>query len=126
MPVPTALSHDGRMNYHSGVAAEVAVERAYRRKGYVVAARRWRGNAGEIDLIFRQGTDLVFVEVKKSASFDRARHRISFRQQRRILAAATEFAASEPRGMLSDMRVDAALVNATGEVEILQNAIGEF
>ena len=34
--------------YHAGVAAEDSVARHYAARGFTVAARRWRGKAGEV------------------------------------------------------------------------------
>lgn len=47
----------GMTSYLAGQSAEYAVEADYvRRGGYPpVAARRWRGSGGELDLVFRDG-----------------------------------------------------------------------
>ena len=112
------------LNAHlAGDAAERSVERIYLDRGYHLAARRWRGKAGEIDLIFRDADGCVFVEVKKSRSFDHAALRISAAQTQRIFDAASEFVANEPTGQLTNMRFDAALVNGTSEIQILENAL---
>jgi putative endonuclease len=111
--------------YHSGVAAESSVASDYDRRGRAVAHRRWRGQAGEIDLIARDGDGYVFVEVKKARSFDEAATRLGRQQMDRILAAAMEFLGTVPGGMLAAMRFDVALVNARGEVRIIENAFGE-
>ena len=120
-----AKGHVGRMAYHAGLSAEASVIRHYESRGYVLAAQRWRGQGGEIDLILRHGDMLVFVEVKKSRSFASAASRISPRQKHRIFATAQEFAAQEPQGLLTDMRFDVALVNGTGAVQILENELLE-
>ena len=62
----------GRMAYHAGIAAENRIAQDYERRGFAIARRRWRGRAGEIDLILRDGAALIFVEVKQSRSFARA------------------------------------------------------
>ena len=111
----------GAAAYRSGLAAEACVARHYERAGCPIAGRRWRGASGEIDLIARDGTGLIFVEVKKARSFARAAERFGLRQLSRICAAATEFLAGEPGGQLTPMRIDLALVDATGRVEIRQN-----
>lgn len=113
------------MNHHGGEAAEQAVARDYKRRGFVLAARRWRGQAGEIDLIFRDGAGVVFVEVKQSGDFARAASLLTDRQKGRIYAAASEFLENEPGGQLTEARFDVALMNATGEVQIIENAIGQ-
>lgn len=110
----------GADSYYNGLAAEEAVARRYVAAGLTVAARRWRGRSGEIDLIFRQGRTLVFVEVKQGRDFARAAERLSMRQLERIWAAAGEFLGSEPAGQDSDVRVDAALVDDLGRIDIIE------
>lgn len=112
----------GLTSYLAGQTAEYVVEADYTRRGYPVAARRWRGSRGELDLVLRDGERLVFVEVKKSRNFARAAERLTPAQIRRISGAAQEFVASEPMGLLTDMRFDVALVNERGEVQIMENA----
>lgn len=114
----------GSMAHHAGAAAECRVCRDYERRGYPVARKRWRGKSGEIDLILRDGDGLIFVEVKQSHDFDRAVERISKRQMRRIYASAEEFLGQSPRGTLTDVRFDVALVNGRGETRIIENAFG--
>lgn len=114
----------GAMAYHSGFAAEGAVELLYRRSGHSIAARRWRGSTGEIDLIARGADGLVFIEVKKSGSFARAAASLSHRQMARIQASASEYLADEPSGQDSAARFDVALVDQVGRIEILENAFG--
>lgn len=111
----------GLNNYLNGLSAEECVERAYTNAGAEVAARRWRGKSGEVDLIFRHGAMLVFVEVKKSKDFARAAERVTSSQITRIARAAEEFAGSAPEGLLTPMRIDVALVNDQGESQILEN-----
>ncbi|MBK1636219.1 YraN family protein [Rhodovulum adriaticum] len=112
----------GSVSYHAGLAAEDCVARGYEDRGLPIAARRWRGRAGEIDLIARDGDGLVFVEVKKARDFARAAERVGRRQMQRVMDAALEFLAGEPRGQLTEIRFDVALVNGRGEVDILENA----
>lgn len=114
----------GRIAFHSGRAAEEAVARHYDRHGASIAASRWRGKAGEIDLVAREGSGVVFIEVKKAATHAEAAERLSRRQMDRIYAAASEFLGGEPRGQLTDCRFDVALVDAHGRVEIIEHAFG--
>ena len=112
----------GHRNHHAGLAAEDGVERLYEAMGYLRERRRWRGAAGEIDLIFRKGAGVVFVEVKKSADTLRAAEHLSARQMARISRAAEEFLADEPSGLSTPARIDVALVDATGRVSLIENA----
>jgi putative endonuclease len=116
----------GKIAYLAVANAENQVAADYARRGHRLAARRWRGKAGEIDLIFSDGADIVFVEVKKAHNFSVASWRISSRQQQRICLAAEEYLGTQPKGSLTPMRVDAAFVNGRGEVQILENVIGAF
>lgn len=111
----------GRNAYLSGLAAEDAVAQDYARRGHRLAARRWRGSRGELDLVLRDGDGLIVVEVKKARDFARAATRISRAQLRRIYGTASEFVAGEPLGQLTDLRFDVALVDETGRIEILEN-----
>lgn len=119
----------GAVAYHGGLAAEKIVADDYFRRGYALAATRWRAGGakdggGEIDLIFRQGAKVVFVEVKKSADFARAAESLSLRQMVRIMASASQFVAGEPSGQDTDMRFDLALVDGGGRTRIIENAFG--
>lgn len=116
--------HCGQVAYHAGIAAEGRIAQDYERRGYAVAFTRWRGEAGEIDLIVRDGDGLIFVEVKKSRSFARAAERVSAAQMARITRAAEEYLAGEPAGSLTDVRFDVALMDGQGAIRILENAFG--
>ncbi|MGR3454332.1 YraN family protein [Pseudooceanicola sp.] len=113
----------GRMSHYAGAAAEERVADAYCRSGYRLAARRWRGAAGEIDLIFRRGDTVIFVEVKSARDFDAALASLGQRQIGRICRAAEEFVGGEPAGALTDIRIDLGLVDGCGELRIMENAL---
>lgn len=121
---PGLRSRRGALAWHSGNAAEDAAARYYEGCGAHIAARRWRGRAGEIDLILREGCRVVFVEVKKADSHAAAAERLGLRQQRRIRAAASEFIAGEPAGQDTEVRFDVALVDSLGRIAIIPNTLG--
>lgn len=121
----SSRANRGRLACLSGAMAEESVARHLEVAGMRVVARRWRGQAGEIDLILRDGACVVFVEVKQAASHAEAASRLGRRQMDRICAAACEYAAGLSDGMMTEMRFDVALVDAQGRVEILQNAFAE-
>lgn len=112
-------------NYHAGFVAEDIVAADYTSRGQTIAGRRWRGKGGEIDLIARDGPQVIFVEVKKSRDFARAATRLGRKQMDRLCAAASEFVAGEPDGQMTDMRFDLAMVNGAGVVQIIENAFME-
>jgi putative endonuclease len=113
----------GLVSYHAGLSAEDAVARAYESSGLSIAHRRWRGQAGEIDLIVHDGDGYVFVEVKKSKTHAAALGRVSHRQAERIMRSAEDFVSQTRAGSLTPMRFDVACVDAMGRVEILENAL---
>jgi putative endonuclease len=115
----------GAAAWRSGVMAEESVARAYEGKGCAVAARRWRSPFGEVDLIARDGATVIVVEVKKARNLDEAAHRLSRRQMDRLCAAAQAFCDGEPRGSLTELRFDLALVDGMGRVRVIENAWGE-
>lgn len=116
--------HRGQLAYLAGLAAEDQVVTHYLTRGYHLEAARWRGKAGEIDLILRppDRDGFVFVEVKKSRSFGHALARVSPRQAQRIMRAAEEFLGQCGAGLLTNMRFDVAMVDAQGQIEVLENA----
>lgn len=116
-------SERGRTGYHAGIEAERSVARYYLRRGYKFAAHRFRGRGGEIDLVLRRVDQVIFVEVKQSRSHSRAAERLLPNQMARLFDAASEFVAGEPAGQDTNMRFDVALVDGTGRVEIIENAL---
>lgn len=122
MTCSKARAHAGSMAYHAGIAAEGRIAQDYARRGFPLVQERWRGKGGEIDLIVRDGDGLIFIEVKQSRNFEHAAQRISRAQVRRIYSSAEEFLATQPRGNLTDVRFDVALVNGRGETQIIENA----
>jgi putative endonuclease len=88
---------------HGGIALGASGERLasawYVENGYVVVARNWRCDIGEIDLIARRGSELVIVEVKTRAGtrFGVPAEAVGVAKQRKLrrLAAAWLAASAE-------------------------------
>lgn len=112
----------GQTSYHAGLAAEEIVAQSYGRSGRPILAKRWRGSAGEIDLVAQNGNGVIFIEVKKSSSHAKAAAHLTRRQMDRIYGAGSEFLATQPRGQLTDVRFDLALVDELGRVSVIENA----
>lgn len=121
-PVRQSRKARGLTNYLAGHAAEASVARHYEDRGIAICARNWRGITGEIDLIGRRGDEVIFVEVKQSQTHDMAASHISQAQIGRIFATVDEFLAGEPKGLLTDLRIDLALVDGQGRIEVVENA----
>ena len=81
--------------------------------GHRILARRWRGRAGEIDLVARRRRHLLFCEVKYRR--DSADSGVpTARQRRRICRAAQEFAARLRAGAAFEWRFDLIRVSLPG------------
>lgn len=122
----TARTHRSARNYAAGHGAERMVERRYARLGFRCLERRWRGPGGEIDLIFQDQSGIVCVEVKASATHERARSRVSRRQAQRIMASATAYLGRRPMGQLTPLRIDVATVDQQGDIDVIENAFFGF
>jgi len=82
-------------NQRTGERAEEEACLLLRKRGYAIIARNWRSRFGEIDIIARDGTVLVFVEVKarSRASHGGPECAVDRRKQHRIIASARLFLA---------------------------------
>ena len=78
---------------NAGAAAETLAAEFLEARGLAVVKRNYRCRGGEIDLIARDGTTLVFVEVRlrSSGAFGGARASITATKRRRIKFAAGLF-----------------------------------
>ncbi|WP_425091344.1 YraN family protein [Tropicimonas sp. S265A] len=120
-PEAARRSARGKRAYLSGASAEQAVARAYLRRGCTMLGERVRIGPGEIDLVFRRGDLLVFVEVKARISHDRALESLTQAQLARLAASAQCFQGAHPELELLDMRIDLALVDGTGRIQVVPN-----
>jgi putative endonuclease len=105
-----------------GRAAEERACRLLTAEGYDIVERNYRCAVGEIDLVARQGGDLVFVEVRSRADGDHgsAAATVGAVKQRRV-ARAAEFYLSERAPRFDTCRFD--VVAITGDdIEILRDA----
>lgn len=93
-----------------GLAAETAAAKLLAAKGCRILALRWRSPYGEIDIVARDRTTLIFVEVKARGRLDDAAHAVSPRQRRRIAEAAAAWLAEQPDHGGLNVRFDVILV----------------
>lgn len=85
----------------AGSWGEALAAEYLRKKRYTLVASGYRCRMGEIDLIVRNRSYLVFVEVKlrKSASFALAREYVDFRKQERLRATAAIYLSEHPTNL---------------------------
>lgn len=115
-------------NYKAGHFAETIALWFLRLKGYRFVAKNFvtgKGtNAGEIDLIVRRGKTLVFVEVKKRKTTQKALYAISPKQQMRLTKGAVSFIKSHGEYASFQLRFDAVIFSANRLPKHIPNAWG--
>ncbi len=77
-----------------------SVARTYLRKqGFKIVATNVRSPLGELDIVAREGSTLVFVEVRTKATgaFGRPEASVTLRKQRQVVRAAQRFLATTIR-----------------------------
>ena len=96
-------------------------------RGYAFVTANWRCPAGELDLVMRDGDEIVFVEVKTrhGERMGRAEEAISAAQGRRLLAAGEWFLAETAAPADAIWRVDlvAITLDGTGAVRRLTHVV---
>ncbi len=109
-----------------GRHGEDLVARWYTSEGHELLARNWRCSSGELDLVARDGSTIVFCEVKTRSStrYGSPFEAVDRRRQQRMRAAAAEFLRAERSSSLrhpARVRFDVAAVIG-GSVEVLRGA----
>ena len=76
-----------------GTWGEALAARELRKRGYTIVERRWRCRLGEIDLVAREGTTLVVVEVKTRASRELGSpaDAVDWKKQRKLVELARAY-----------------------------------
>jgi Holliday junction resolvase-like predicted endonuclease len=74
--------------FRTGISAESRAAAFLIAKGFRILARRWKSPVGEIDIVARRRSLLLFVEVKAREKLDDAAWSVTDRQRLRIVAAA--------------------------------------
>lgn len=116
----------GKVSYHSGQTAELQVARHWARDGSCVLQHRFKSAAGEIDLALHRNDTVLFVEVKRARTHGIAASRISLQQITRINQSAKIFVDEHLSVQNFEMRLDAALVDKEGEIQIIPDALAGF
>jgi len=82
---------DGRQRL--GAEGEAAAARWYEARGGTVVARNWRCAGGELDLVVREGSTIVFCEVKArtTSAFGSPLEAVTVAKQRRLRRLAAQW-----------------------------------
>ena len=96
--------------FQRGLSAESRAALLLIAKAYRILARRWKTPFGEIDIVARRGSVVVFVEVKARDSIDGAVEAVTERTKRRIIGAAELWLARHPQDAKGGVRFDVIVV----------------
>jgi putative endonuclease len=115
--MPAIISHSTKQ---IGDAGEEIAARHLVAHGLAVLARNFRVKGGEIDIVCREGSTTVFVEVRRraSADFGGAAASITPTKQKRLLLAARHWLVRHGEG---NCRFDCVLIDGD-KLEWLKNA----
>ena len=121
----------GKLQRNLGRQGEDLAHRYLRRRKYVIVARNYRpasGVPGEIDLIARDGDQLVFVEVKTRTSNDISfpERAVNEAKQRTIIRTARDYVRRASADW-HDVRFDVIAITGLRQpvIEHLKDAFGE-
>jgi putative endonuclease len=105
-----------------GIAAEQLASEFLQRNGLQLIESNFRCRFGEIDLILRDGTTLVFVEVRLRSNqhFGGAAASVTLAKQGRIVRAAQIYLQQQLRE--SACRFDVVLLDGERRIEWIKNA----
>lgn len=78
-------------NYKRGLWAETLALCYFLMRGYRPVSRRYKCKSGEIDLVVKKGSRLIFAEVKYRRNSDHALESVSPKNQQRVRRAAEHF-----------------------------------
>src|SRR5437764_13275548 len=103
-------SPERQVAFRIGISAESRAAALLIAKGFRIVARRFKSPVGEIDIVARRRSLLIFVEVKARPDLEEAAWSVTERQRARIIAAAGAWLARYPDERIRDIRFDAVLV----------------
>ncbi len=113
-----------------GEVVERAAETFLQQQGLQSITQNFQCRSGEIDLIMREGTTLVFVEVRfrKTDNFGSPIESVTASKQRKLLQTAQLFLLAHPQWRNAPCRFDIVAArpaeNAALRFEWIQNAFG--
>jgi putative endonuclease len=93
-----------------------------------VAARKYRAEGGEIDVVARKGDLLVFVEVRSrdDSAFGTPEESIDLAKRRRIVRAARHYLSTIPAASWREARFDVIAIEGTGEKAAIRHYPAAF
>ncbi|HEV2613089.1 MAG TPA: YraN family protein [Gammaproteobacteria bacterium] len=115
--IPERYSNRNTVARASGIAAEQLACDYLQRRGLELIEKNYRVKLGEIDLIMRNFSTLIFIEVRyrKNNFFGGALESITWHKQQRLIRAATIFSMKSSLAKSLQSRFD--VVTLTGNLQ---------
>ena len=124
------MTENNPTKYQAGMQAQQQAENYLINKGYSILERNYRIRTGEVDIIAKHNSYVIFVEVKfrRGASFGLPREAVGNTKQRRIVHTAMHYISVRNIND-RDFRFDVVEVTAkNGQVQInhIENAFDAY
>jgi putative endonuclease len=110
-----------KLNYYIGIASEYIAALYLKCKLYKILSIRYRCPFGEIDIIAKKGTCIIFIEVKKRQSH--LTESISAKAAQRIYNSSSYYIARNPKTQNLNARIDLIQLNKFFIPKHMQNYI---
>ena len=113
--LPGEIERDGCTTIVKGTEAERRAARLLVRAGLTIVECNYRTKLGELDIIAREGTTLVFVEVRsrRDGRYGSALETVNWRKQRMVTRVALQYLAWR-RPVFSAARFDVVAITGDG------------
>jgi len=115
----------------TGILGERLAAEYLRKRGYTIIETNYRCTEGEVDIVARDGDDLVFVEVrtKRTRRFGTPEESITPAKQEKLRAVAARYREAR-EGLPDSWRIDVVAIELDRRdqplrTELIQNAVGE-
>jgi putative endonuclease len=110
-----------------GNFGEAAAAAHLQHRGYTLLARQWACAAGELDLVARQGEELVFVEVRtrRGAAYGSPEESITAAKQARLITLAYAYLEAHSLAATCAWRIDVIAIelDRAGRIRRLNHII---
>lgn len=113
-----------RSKQRIGDNAEARAAAHLKKSGLHLVETKFRCKCGEIDLIMKDGEQLVFVEVRfrDNDTFGTAAESVNYRKQRKLILSAQYYL--KLRKVYTACRFDVVGISGSGKVDWVRNAFG--
>ncbi len=117
-----AEQHGRDMRRQLGDFGEQVATAHLQRHGYRILERKWRCQAGELDLVAQQGEQIVFVEVRtrRSTMHGMPEESITLHKQHRLITLAYTYLEAHNLGDTTAWRIDVVAIDIDGGGRVMR------